>query len=119
MTSCQLGAANCDTAAEQGEHTYYFSDLFFDLNLGYGKSQPLEFSITQEGHVRLALAPVISATAKDYYENAEKSYIYVGNTSQGGLRPLAGGVPVGGLELGSFEVDGIRIHQLELTTHDL
>lgn len=122
LTSCDISQGSClNDPVYRGGRTFYFSDIFFDLNIGYGKSQPLEFSVTPEGHVNFRLAKVTSATAADFYANSPKSNIYVGHVDHGGVRPAGGGLPTGAghQSFGASEVAGLRIQYLDITTHDL
>lgn len=122
LSSCNLASTACQDDEYRGNVTHYFTDLFFDLHLGYGNTQPLEFSVTEEGHINLRLAPVTAETAAEFYANSEKSYIYVGNLTHGGIRPPgSASLPTGtqALDLGSAELAGIRIQSLDVTTHDL
>ncbi|WP_281645258.1 hypothetical protein [Parendozoicomonas sp. Alg238-R29] len=122
LTSCDISQGAClNNPVYRGNRTYYFSDIFFDLRLGYGTIQPLEFAVTPEGHINLRLAPVTSATAADFYANSPKSNIYIGHVDHGGVRPAGGGLPSGSghQSFGASEVAGLRIQYLDVTTHDL
>lgn len=110
----------CNTEALREANTLNMDNFILSLNLGYGDVQPVKFSATSEGHFQLKLENPdwtseyanpegLSAEAfyQDYYENAPKSYLHIGD------------VRVGNTSLGSSTISGARAQYLSVTTRDL
>jgi hypothetical protein len=110
----------CNTEALREANTLNMDNFVLSLNLGYGDVQPVKFSATSEGHFQLKLENPdwtnefanpdgLSAEAfyQDYYENAPKSYLHIGD------------VRVGNTSLGSSTISGARAQYLSVTTRDL
>ena len=152
LSSCQWSQAGCgdnqdldgNNFGDRDQQTFFFTNIYFNLNLGYGLSQPLQLEVVGDGNIQLELPtflPVvgqslqdaagmpgatdqeafdqIKATADDFYANAPESDIYIGNLTYGGTRPDAVSAPVGGLNLGSYEASGISIQYLKVSSYDL
>jgi len=111
---------NCNTEALREANTLNMDNFILSLNLGYGDVQPVKFSATSEGHFQLKLenpdytspyANPDGLSAKeffqDYYQNAPKSYLYIGD------------VRVGNTSIGSSAISGARAQYLSVTTRDL
>ena len=95
--------------------------LLLDLNVGYGEIQPVKFSATSDGNFILELtAPDPSPLGvdttdsaamqqfyDDYYANAPKSNVYIGN------------IQVGQNTVGETIVNGFRAQYLKITSMDL
>jgi len=122
----QINIETCGSACEgdvvaQQESTLYLNNFLMSLNLGYGDVQPMLLSATSDGNFEFTLvAPRYTVNADgtsnaqevyaDFYENAPKSYLYVGDVQLG---TSAQG------NLGSIVVDGLRATYLKVTSHDL
>jgi len=102
----------CNTQALQDSATLFMDNFYLSLSLGYGEVQPLKFSVTADGNFQLELSGVDSTNYEDFYENAQKSYLYVGNIQLGNATAAAN-------SLGSLTVDGLRATYLKVTSHDL
>jgi len=95
--------------------------LYLGLNLGFGDIQPLKFSATSDGNFILELSKpnpearsvdvndqnAMQAFYDDYYANAPKSNIYVGE------------ITVGNRTAGEIVVNGFRAQYLKATSIDL
>lgn len=106
------------------ESTLYLDNFAMSLNLGYGEIQPMKFGVTSDGNFEFELvkpdAAAIGVDTSDpaamqefynsYYENAPKSFIYVGNVQVG---------TGAGSNLGSITVDGLRSQYLKVTSRDI
>ena len=103
------------------DSTLYLDNFLLDLNFGYGEVQPVKLSATSDGNFVLELvAPQFVTNAdgtsnaqevyKDFYANADKSNIFIGNI-QLGTDPSR--------NLGSLTVDGLRASYLKVTSHDI
>ena len=110
----------CNTDALREANTLNLDNFILSLNLGYGDVQPVKFSATSEGHFQFKLENPdwtnefanpddLSAEAfyEDYYANAPKSYLHIGD------------VRVGNTSLGSSTISGARAQYLSVTTRDL
>lgn len=110
----------CNTDALIEANTLNLDNFILSLNLGYGDVQPVKFSATSEGHFQFKLENPdwtnefanpddLSAEAfyEDYYANAPKSYLHIGD------------VRVGNTSLGSSTISGARAQYLSVTTRDL
>lgn len=119
----QIDIAEREAARENA--TLYIDNFLLDLNLGYGEVQPVKLSTTSDGNFVLELqAPeydtwineqgetVTNAQQvyKDYYREAPKSNLFIGNI-QLGSDPSK--------NLGSITVDGLRATYLKVTSHDI
>jgi hypothetical protein len=102
----------CNTQALQDSATLFMDNFYLSLSLGYGEVQPLKFSVTADGNFQLELSGVDSTNYEDFYDNAQKSYLYVGNIQLGNATAAAN-------SLGSLTVDGLRATYLKVTSHDL
>lgn len=111
---------DCNTDELREANTLNMDNFILSLNLGYGDVQPVKFSATSEGHFQLKLEDPdwsnefanpdgLSAQDfyEDYYENAPKSYLHIGD------------VRVGNTSLGSSTISGARAQYLSVTTRDL
>lgn len=128
LMSCAAGTANCTTTAEQAARTAYFTNAFATIGLGYGKSQPLLFDVTSNGQFVLELPnPVAAGTtqaqrnalAADFYANAPRTNLVIGNLNFGGTRPGYGQTPTGGYNFGQSEIRGLSFNYLKVTSRDL
>lgn len=136
LMSCAAGGANCVTTAEQAARTIYLTNAYANVSLGYGKSQPLLFDVSSNGQFVLELSnPVLDplnpaanvdtrsgigkTRADDFYANAPRSNIVIGNLNFGGTRPGAGQVPTGGYNFGQSEIRGMSFNYLKVTSRDL
>ncbi len=133
--------ANCPDQATRADHTVYITGIRADLNLGYSDVQPVNFSVTPDGQFQISAPAVgeginkavndnrynLDTSAADYrqqtidryYQELPKSSITIDNLMAGGSRPSSGALPVGGVNLGSSSLEGIRIQYLQMTSHDL
>lgn len=102
ISTCGIGV--CTDAA-----TIFAKDVFLNVALGYGKHQPLQFSVTPDGQFQIEL-PKITKQAVDegFYLNAPKTDILVGNLNLGGNN-----------DLGGITVRGLSNNYLKVTSHDL
>lgn len=82
-------------------------NLYFDINLGHASLQPLSFSVLADGELRLFLPGVTWANHQAFYQQVPKSNISVGNLN------------IGGVDLGSQVVRGIRVDYLNMRTVNL
>lgn len=101
--------------------TLNLDNFLISLNLGFGEIQPMKFSATSDGNFVFELTPpnpnavgvdVNDTTAMqnfydDYYANAPKSFVYVGD------------VNIGGNSIGSTTIDGFRAQYLKVQSRDL
>jgi uncharacterized protein YukE len=101
--------------------TLNLDNFLISLNLGFGEIQPMKFSATSDGNFVFELTPpnpnavgvdVNDTTAMqnfydDYYANAPKSFVYVGD------------VNIGGNSIGSTTIDGFRAQYLRVQSRDL
>ena len=124
----EINISTCGEACEapgmeqaMADSTLFLDNFLLDLNLGYGEVQPLKLSATSDGNFVLELvAPQYETFAdgstnaqevyEDFYANAGKSNIFIGNI-QLGTDPTK--------NLGSLSVDGLRASYLKVTSHDL
>jgi hypothetical protein len=136
LMSCAAGAANCVSAAEQAARTIYLTNSYANVSLGYGKTQPLLFDVSSNGQFVLELSnPVLDplnptanvdtrsgvgkSRVDDFYANAPRTTIFLGNLNFGGTRPGAGQVPSGGYNFGQSEIRGLSFNYLKVTSRDL
>lgn len=117
LQTCTAGCSQ----AQRDNNLVTFSDVYFDVNLGFGEIQPVKFSVDDSGNFELELkAPdptVLGINESDsgqmqafydlYYANAPKSNIYIGD------------VAVGNRTSGGIEITGLRAQYLKVTTTDL
>ena len=124
----EINIATCGVLCEapgmeqaMADSTLYLDNFLLNLNLGYGEVQPVKLSATSDGNFVLELvAPQYQdlpgggtnaqQVYKDFYDNADKSYVFIGNI-QLGTDPSK--------NLGSLTVDGLRASYLKVTSHDL
>ncbi|APR65830.1 hypothetical protein CN03_02170 [Thalassolituus oleivorans] len=102
----------CNTQLLQDSSTLFMDNFYLSLSLGYGEVQPLMFSVTSDGNFQLDLSGVDGTNYNDFYDNAAKSYLYVGNIQLGNATAVEN-------SLGSLTVDGLRATYLKVTSHDL
>jgi hypothetical protein len=136
MMSCAAGASNCVTVAEQAARTVYLTNAYANVSLGYGKSQPLLFDVASNGQFVLelpnpvrdpnnpganvtTLSGIGKSRADDFYANAPRTNIVIGNLNFGGTRPGYGQVPTGGYNFGQSEIRGFSFNYLKVTSRDL
>lgn len=111
---------SCVDEVSREANTLNLDNLLISLNLGYGDVQPLKFSATSDGQFQIELEnpdPTnpyanpdnLSAKAfyEDYYENAPKSFVHIGD------------VRVGNTSIGSSTISGFRAQYLKVTSRDL
>ncbi|HTN30185.1 MAG TPA: hypothetical protein VL178_05050 [Pseudomonas sp.] len=82
-------------------------NVYFDLNLGHGRLQPLNFSVLADGELRFRLPGVTWANHQQFYAQVPKSNISIGNLS------------LSNVNLGSQAVRGLRIDYLDMRTINL
>lgn len=82
-------------------------NLYFDINLGQASLQPLNLSVLGGGELRLSLPSVTWNNHQAFYQQVPKSNISVGNLS------------LGGVNLGSQVVRGMRVDYLDMRTVNL
>ncbi len=136
LVSCAAGTTSCTTSAEQAARSIYLTNAYANVSLGYGKSQPLLFDVTSNGQFVLELPnPVMDPSnpsanvdtrsgvgqqrAADFYANAPRTNLIIGNLNAGGTRPGAGQVPTGGYNFGRNEIRGLSFNYLKVTSYDL
>lgn len=136
LMSCASGTANCSSAAEQAARTIYLTNAYATVALGYGKSQPLLFDVTSNGQFTLELSNPVrdpgnpgaavntssgigKQRADDFYANAPRTNLVIGNLNAGGTRPAAGVNPTGGYNFGRNEIRGVSFNYLKVTSYDL
>lgn len=96
------GCRNCTDA-----NRMVAKNLYFDINLGHGKLQPLNLSVQSNGELRLSLPAVTWGNHQAFYQQVPKSNISIGNLSMGGV------------DLGSQVVRGMRLDYLDVRTVNL
>ncbi|HLA30507.1 MAG TPA: hypothetical protein VJ047_05710 [Pseudomonas sp.] len=82
-------------------------NLYFDINLGQASLQPLNLSVLAGGELRLSLPSVTWDNHQAFYQQVPKSNISIGNLN------------LGGVDLGSQVVRGMRVDYLDLRTVNL
>lgn len=82
-------------------------NVYFDINLGHGKYQPLNFSVLADGELRFRLPAVTWANHQQFYAQVPKSNISVGNLS------------LSNVNVGSQAIRGLRIDYLDMRTISL
>ncbi|MGQ7959232.1 hypothetical protein ACUTAF_16225 [Pseudomonas sp. SP16.1] len=82
-------------------------NLYFDINLGHAGLQPLNLAVQADGELRLFLPAVTWANHQAFYQQVPKSNISIGNLS------------LGGVDLGSQVVRGMRLDYLNLRSVNL
>lgn len=101
--------------------TLNLNNFLLSLNLGFGEIQPMKFSATSDGNFVFELTPpnpnavgvntndpaAMQEFYDDYYANAPKSFLYVGD------------VNIGGNSIGSTTIDGFRAQYLRVESRDL
>lgn len=98
-----LGACRTCTDANR----FVAKNIYFDLNLGHGRYQPLNFSVLGDGELRFRLPGVTWANHQQFYEQVPKSNISIGNLT------------LSNVNLGSQAVRGLRIDYLDMRTINL
>ncbi|MGP0172428.1 hypothetical protein ACSVIJ_11125 [Pseudomonas sp. NCHU5208] len=96
------GCRNCTDA-----NRMVAKNLYFDINLGHGKYQPLSLAVQSNGELRLTLPAVTWENHQAFYQQVPKSNISVGNLSMSGV------------DLGSQVVRGMRLDYLDVRTVNL
>lgn len=136
LMSCDSVNSTCDTAAEQAARTIYLTNSYANVSLGYGKTQPLLFDVLSNGQFVLELpnpvrdpnnptANVDTTTgigkqrADDFYANAPRTNVVIGNLNAGGTRPGANQIPTGGYNFGRSEIKGLSFNYLKVSSYDL
>ncbi|HBN9636769.1 hypothetical protein APA73_17725 [Pseudomonas aeruginosa] len=119
IMSCGAGSPSCVSAAEQAARTVYLTNAYASVALGYGKSQPLLFSVTADGNFTFELPKLTLANAADFYANAPRTSLVIENLNIGGTRPGYGKVPTGGYNMGRNEISGLSFNYLKVTSHNL
>ncbi|MCO2295557.1 hypothetical protein FA369_24625 [Pseudomonas aeruginosa] len=119
IMSCGAGSPSCVSAAEQAARTVYLTNAYASAALGYGKSQPLLFSVTADGNFTFELPKLTLANAADFYANAPRTSLVIENLNIGGTRPGYGQVPTGGYNMGRNEISGLSFNYLKVTSHNL
>ncbi|HCL3838099.1 hypothetical protein [Pseudomonas aeruginosa] len=119
IMSCGAGSPSCVSAAEQAARTVYLTNAYASVALGYGKSQPLLFSVTADGNFTFELPKLTLANAADLYANAPRTSLVIENLNIGGTRPGYGQVPTGGYNMGRNEISGLSFNYLKVTSHNL
>ncbi|ABR85420.1 MULTISPECIES: hypothetical protein [Pseudomonas aeruginosa group] len=119
IMSCGAGSPSCVSAAEQAARTVYLTNAYASVALGYGKSQPLLFSVTADGNFTFELPKLTLANAADFYANAPRTSLVIENLNIGGTRPGYGQVPTGGYDMGRNEISGLSFNYLKVTSHNL
>jgi hypothetical protein len=106
------------------ETTLHLNNLLISLNLGYGDVQPMKFGATSDGNFTFTLvepdptavgvntndSAAMEAFYDDYYANAPKSFVYVGDVVLGNDANSS---------IGSLTVDGFRAQYLKVQSRDL
>lgn len=82
-------------------------NLYFDINLGQASLQPLNLSVLAEGDLGLSLPGVTWANHQAFYQQVPKSNVSIGNLN------------IGGVDLGSQVVRGMRVDYLNMRTVNL
>lgn len=82
-------------------------NVYFDLNLGHGRLQPLNFSVMADGELRFRLPGVTWANHQQFYAEVPKSNVSVGNLS------------LSNVNVGSQAIRGLRIDYMDLRTVNL
>lgn len=127
----EINIATCGSICEapgmeqaMADSTLYLDNFLLNLNLGHGDMQAVKFSSTSDGNFILELETPKSPLGEDgqpiyagaqetyeaFYNDSQKSYLYVGNI-QLGTDPSK--------NLGSITIDGLRASYLKVTSHDL
>ncbi len=119
IMSCGAGSPSCVSAAEQAARTVYLTNAYASVALGYGKSQPLLFSVTADGNFTFELPKLTLVDAADFYANAPRTSLVIENLNIGGTRPGYGQVPTGGYNMGRNEISGLSFNYLKVTSHNL
>lgn len=106
-----LSIATCGpacTPAQVQASTLTGTNVYLNLALGYGKAQPLKFNVTADGQFEAELPKLKYEDHVDFYQNAPKTSVFIGNVNLGGNN-----------DLGSLTVDGLRFNYLKVNSHDL
>lgn len=128
LMSCIPGSANCASEQEQADRTLSLSNTYANIALGYGKSQPLLFDVTSDGQFVLELPNPVRRNADgsarsvaerndiatDFYTNAPRTNVVIGNLSSGNRNTLSGGY-----NYGQNVIKGMSINYLKATSRDL
>jgi hypothetical protein len=93
-------------------------NVYFDLNLGNAKYQPLNFKMDANGEVNLSLPAVTWANHAAFYSNVQKSNISVGNLSFGNGHDV-NGVARPRTDVGAQIVQGMRLDYFEFKSTNL
>lgn len=93
-------------------------NVYFNINLGHAKYQPLNFKMDSNGEVNLSLPGVTWANHDAFYKNVQKSNISVGNLSFGNGSD-ANGVVRPRSDVGAQIVQGMRLDYFEFKSTSL
>ncbi|MDF1762335.1 MAG: hypothetical protein P1U57_02900 [Oleibacter sp.] len=117
----QIDIGVCQSVCNESLSTLKISNLFLDLNIGYGEIQPLVLNATSDGNFELELrkpnpgpqgvnqnnSNSMIAFYNDYYSNVPKSNVYIGN------------VQVGNNTVGEQSIRDLSIQYMKFTSQDL
>ncbi len=114
----QVDLDGCKPGMCQDGNRAISKNVYFDLNLGNAKYQPLNFKMDANGEVNLSLPGVTWANHEAFYANVQKSNISVGNlsfsngyTAQNVARPRT--------DVGAQIVQGMRLDYFEFKSANL
>lgn len=93
-------------------------NVYFNINLGHAKYQPLNFKMDGNGEVNLSLPGVTWANHDAFYKNVQKSNISVGNLSFGNGYD-ANNVARPRTDVGAQIVQGMRLDYFEFKSTSL
>lgn len=105
MYADKLIAGACRTCTDANR--LVAKNVYFDLNIGHGALQPLNFSVFADGELRFQLPAVTWANHQAFYAQVPKSTISIGNLS------------LSGVNLGAQAIRGLRIDYLDMRTVNL
>lgn len=117
----EIDVGVCDSGCNEATSTLNIDNFYLDVNLGYGEIQPLIFDVTSDGHFELELtkpnpgpqgvdqtdSDAMIAFYNDFYANAPKSNVYIGN------------IQVGDNSAGEAIVRDMSIQYMKVTSQDL
>lgn len=117
----EIDVGVCDSGCNPVTSTLNMDNVYLDLNLGYGEIQPLIFDVTPDGNFELELtkpnpgpqgvdqndSDAMIAFYNDFYDNAPKSNVYIGN------------IQVGNNTAGEVIVRDMSIQYMKVTSQDL
>jgi|TARA_B110000211_G_scaffold126516_1_gene145642 hypothetical protein len=111
----------CDSGCNPATSSLNIDNFYLDINFGYGEIQPFIIDVTSDGHFEFELAKpdpepqginpndsdAMIAFYDDFYANAPKSNVYIGN------------IQVGNNTAGEAIVRDMSIQYLKVTSQDL